>query len=402
MRASKTGVSRRFAVSALFCMLACMQACVLLSCSRGQTDEKRAELAADTAPALFGEPVRLRNDYATAFSADSYRNGCWLLSAGGIRYLVVPASADAQVRQACADGVSPKDIVIIRQPLTAVYVAASASVALWNAAGALDQVCFTSTRKQDWYVPAALQAIEAGQLRYIGKYNAPDYEALLRAGCSLAVESKMVFHAPQVKEKLESIGIPVFIDCSSAEQNPLGRMEWIRVYGILSGHMQQADDFFERQLHELEPVLGKADGPLPKVAFFYINPNGMAVVRRHDDYLSNMIAMAGGAYAFGDLRQAEKKVSASVTISMEQFYAAASDADYFIYNASIDHPLGSVADLVAKNSLFAGCRAVRNGQVWTTNKYLYQAADCLGLLIRDIHTMLDGGESEMVFLEHVE
>ena len=42
-------------------------------------------------------------------------------------------------------------------------------------------------------------------MTYVGKYSAPDYEALLMEECSLAIESTMIYHTPEVKEKLEEL-----------------------------------------------------------------------------------------------------------------------------------------------------------------------------------------------------
>ena len=87
---------------------------------------------------------------------------------------------------------------------------------------------------------------------------------------------------------------------------------------------------------------------------------------------------------------------------MEEFYAVAQDADYLIYNSSIDNPIESVEDLIAKDELFREFKAVKEGNVWCTGKYLYQATDIVGNLITDIHLMLtDGEESQMTFLYHV-
>ena len=72
------------------------------------------------------------------------------------------------------------------------------------------------------------------------------------------------------------------------------------------------------------------------VAFFYINTSGAAVVRNPEDYISNMIELGGARNAFRDLQDDSGKTS--VPITMEQFYDTAEDADYLIYNASIDSP----------------------------------------------------------------
>ena len=87
---------------------------------------------------------------------------------------------------------------------------------------------------------------------------------------------------------------------------------------------------------------------------------------------------------------------------MEEFFASAADADYLIYNSSIDNPVESIEDLLAKSELFADFKAVQEGNVWCTGKYLYQATDIVGNLITDIHLMLtDGKTEEMTFLYKV-
>ena len=87
---------------------------------------------------------------------------------------------------------------------------------------------------------------------------------------------------------------------------------------------------------------------------------------------------------------------------MEEFYTQAIDADYLVYNGTIDDPINSVDELLQKSELFADFKAVKEGNVWCTGKYLYQATDIVGELITDMNLMLTGGdESKMTFLYHV-
>ena len=76
------------------------------------------------------------------------------------------------------------------------------------------------------------------------------------------------------------------------------------------------------------------------------------------------------------------------------------DADYLIYNGTIDGQVKSISDLEAKSNLFSEFKAVKEGNVWYTGKNLYQATDTVGELIMDMHLMLtDGDPKEMTFLE---
>jgi len=311
---------------------------------------------------------------------------------GTDRYLLLPQDCSVPKNL-------PSQVTVIRTPVTNAYLCASSAMALWNRLGSLDSIKFSAIQKKDWYVPEAARAMEEGKILYAGKYNAPDFELLLKENCSLAIESTMIYHTPQIKEKLESLGIPVFVDKSSYEENPLGRMEWIKLYGLMCKKQEQAEDFFQKQVARIETNTTSQKIPPKSVSFFYITSNGMVVIRGSEDYIVKMIEMAGGEYAFKNTR---KSSSPSVTISMEQFYSQCASSDILIYNSSIDNTLHSKADLLSKSPLFADFKAVQNNEVWMTGKYLYQATDRIGDMILDLRAIITGQTEQMSFLERVE
>ena len=160
----------------------------------------------------------------------------------------------------------------------------------------------------------------------------------------------------------------------------------------------QAESFFDDQTKIIEE-LKDFENTEKTVAYFYMNSDGSVVVRKSDDYIPSMIEIAGGRYIFTDLKNPDSNAP-SVKLTMEEFYATAVDADYLIYNGTIDGQVSSIADLESKSDLFAEFKAVKDGNVWYTGKNLYQATDTVGELIGDIHHMLtDGDESQMTFLE---
>ena len=55
-------------------------------------------------------------------------------------------------------------------------------------------------------------------------------------------------------EKLEKLKIPTFIDWSSYENSILGRLEWIKVYGVLTGREDEAGKAFLQQEDMMEKV----------------------------------------------------------------------------------------------------------------------------------------------------
>ena len=324
-----------------------------------------------------------------------YEDGYLLIDVhDSAQYLVIPEEKEAPA------GLDENIVVIPKSP-SDIYLAATSAMALFDSLGCLDSIKMSGTQASGWYIEDAAKAMEEGKMIFAGKYSEPDYEMLVNQGCDLAIESTMIAHTPKVKEMIEMLGIPVFVDRSSYENHPLGRTEWIKLYGALMGKDEEAETFFASQTSVMEE-LRNFQNTGKTVAFFYVSTDGTIVVRRTQDYIPKMIEIAGGKYIFDNLENTENE-SSSVSLTMEEFYATAVNADYLIYNSSIDSEIQSIDELIGKNKLFADFKAVKEGNVWCTGKYLYQATDIVGNLIGDIHLMLtDGEEKDMTFLYKVE
>ena len=330
--------------------------------------------------------------YAKRFTVDTFEGGYRLLClADGNRYLVVPDGIPVP------QGIS-EDIVVLQQPIGDVYLAASDTMCLFDALESLDAITVSGIERDDWSIASAREAMDAGTIVYGGKYRAPDYELLISRGVRLAVESTMINHTPEVREKLMELGIPVLVELSSYESEPLARAEWVRLYGVLLGKEQQATEAFERQVDQVSSLGEESTGKT--VAFFYLNSNGAAVVRRPGDYVTKMIAQAGGTYAFDDL-DAAKAGSSSMTVQMETFYATAKDADVLIYNSSIDGGVTTMDDLLSKNELFADFKAVQTGDVWVTEQDMYQQMLEAGTIISDMHRAFLGQDEGLIYLRRL-
>ena len=287
------------------------------------------------------------------------------------------------------------DIVAIQQPLGNVYLVASDTMCLFDALGVLDRITVSGISKDNWYIPAAKAAMDSGAMVYGGKYNAPDYELLLGKGVKLAIESTMINHTPSVREKLIELGIPVFTEMSSYESEPLGRTEWVKCYGAMLDKEDEANALFDEQVAQVGAVDSAPTGKT--VAFFYINSNGNAVVRKPGDYITKMIEQAGGSYVFDSLEGSDDSMS-SVTLEMEKFYALAKDADVIIYNASIDGSVGGIDELVQKNALLGDFKAVQSGEVWTTEQNMYQQMMQTGRIIADFNTAITDSGAETLYV----
>ncbi len=361
------------------------------SVSGGQTVAEQQE----TKELVYESSMEL--SYAENFSVDYYEGGYKVLTTmDGTKILTVPED------QEIPEGIE-EDTIILREPVSNLYLVSSGVMDMFDKIDAIDTLSFSSQKADGWYIEGAKKAMEEGSLVYAGKYSKPDYELLVSGNCSLAIENTMIQHTPKVIEMLSDFDIPTLIEYSSYENEPLGRMEWVKFFGALTGREEEAEQIFGEQEQIVEKILqenqaDKTGKEQQTVAFFYITSNGLAQVRKSTDYLAKMIEMAGGSYIFDNLTE-ESSSRSTVSMQLEDFYDGAKDADYLIYNSTIDGGVKSIDELIDKFPLLADFRAVQNGHVWCTTNDMYQQSMSIGYMIRDIHSMLIGAdESQMQYL----
>ena len=201
---------------------------VLVSCGSSEETGDRLSEDRDISPEMEYES-RMDLEYAQEFAVDKYSGGYALISiSDGSRFLVVPKDQETPENL-------DEDIIVLKQPVDHIYMVASAVMDMFRAIDAMDAIRLSGTDTDGWYIEEAKAAMEAGRILYAGKYSMPDYELILSEGCRLAIENMMITHTPEVQEKLEGFDIPVLIDRSSYESHPLGRMEWVKLYGVLMG-----------------------------------------------------------------------------------------------------------------------------------------------------------------------
>ena len=174
-------------------------------------------------PLVYDHSMEL--SYAENFAVDYYEGGYKLLTTrlNGDRILIealVSPSAEGE----------PGKLIVLQEPVKNLYLVASSVMDMFAQLDSMDAISMCGLKEEDWYIPAAKQAMKDGTLLYAGKYSQPDYELLLSQNCSMAIENSMIYHTPEVMEKLDEFGIPTLVEYSSYEEHPLGRVEtdWCR------------------------------------------------------------------------------------------------------------------------------------------------------------------------------
>ena len=311
------------------------------------------------------------------------------------------------------------EAVILRKPLDKTYLVSTSVMDFIQELDTMENIRLSGLESDEWYISEAADAMEKGEILYAGKYRAPDYELILSEGCNLAIENTMIYHNPEVKEKLEDLGIPVLVEMSSYESHPLGRLEWIKLYGILYDKEEEAETYYNEQLAAVEPILKKDETDLQdpqtsqnpqnlqnlKVVFFYVTASGAVNVRVPGDYITEMIELSGGDYIFSGEAVSDsdnETMKSSVNVQAEDFYVAAKDADIIIYNSTIGGELKSLNDFTEKNELFKDFKAVKEGNVYSTEADFFQKTTGMGDFIEDLNTVFTGGDDPLTYLNKLD
>jgi len=336
------------------------------------------------------------NFYAKEFEIVRYKEGYRQINIGDQEILVVPEEKPVPEDV-------PEEAVILKQPVGKIYMASSSAMSFFVSLEQLSRVEFTSTKASDWSDETVRNLVKDDTITYVGKYNTPDYEWLLTEGAGLAIENTMVLHSPETKEKLEQLGIPVIIERSSYEESPMGRMEWVKVYGCILGCEEQADEWFKARDTEFKALTENRTSTGKKVAYFSFSPNGYVNVQKPKGYFAEMIRLAGGEYVFtAENLSADENDSSNAKISREDFYNISKDADILIYNGAITGSMDSVSEMLEQEPLMKDFKAVKSGQVYTTKDNLFQEPTKVTELLGELVDIICEKRTEEKFIINIE
>lgn len=318
--------------------------------------------------------------YATEFTLTNYK--------GGYKKFTVAYHADKEFLIVPEGKKVPEDladnVVVLQQPINKITMNSTGMVSLIDAIGGLDHIATVGTDIKGWYLDNVIAKMEAGDIKYSGNYKEPDFEMLAAEGIQLEIDTTMAAGNPDVLAKYDELGIPYFIESSSKEGTPLGRVEWVKLFGALMGMENEANTYFEEQVKKVDGVTA-ADKTDKTVAMFYISSGSDKVYARNGgDYMAAMIGMAGGNYIMADV---EPEKTGNTAATFEDIYSRCIDADYIFY-VNFALKFDSVEDLVAYNPLFGDFKAVKEGNVYITAPDFTQSTAAIAGIIEDMHAVL--------------
>ena len=261
------------------------------------------------------------------------------------------------------DAVVPEDInpaSVIRIPVRKMICMSVTHIAMLSALDATD-VLVGMSGSDLVYDSLVLDGISLGKIKDVGYEANLNYELIV----SLRPDILMVYGvtAPSAgsMERLARAGVRVVYNADYLEEYPLGRSEWIRFFGLLTGREKIADSIFSAvsdNYHEIESMVSSSSADQPDLLLgspwedvWYVSPS--------NSYIGRLVEDAGGNYIFRDLTGPN-----SVPYSVEAVYRRATEADIWLNPGSAT----SLAEIAASDHRLTQLPVFIQGKVWNNTK----------------------------------
>lgn len=270
------------------------------------------------------------------------------------RYILVPE--EAQV---------PADIpqgTLIRTPIDKIIVYSSVHASILDALGATGRI--SGVCEPEYMTSRTiLEGIEKGRIIDCGSSMSPSIERIAQAGGRIIIASPFENSGYGTAGKL---GIPIVEAADYMERTPLGRTEWVKLFGALLGCPEKADSLFNAAASDYNAIKSKVINHLRDSA---LRPTLIAErkygaswdVPGGASYMARIYRDAGADYIFGD-----NTSESNINMSFENVLSKGIDADLWVLKYWSPEPM-TYTSLEAEYSQYSKFRAFREHRVYGCN-----------------------------------
>ena len=275
------------------------------------------------------------------------------------RYILVPA--DSALPAGLPEG------TLIRTPVDHIIVYSSVHASIIDmlgGSGRISGVC----EPEYMTCEAIREGIAAGTIIDCGNSVSPNIERIADAGGKVIIASPFANSGYGAAGKL---GIPIVEAADYMENLPLGRTEWVRLFGALLGCRERADSLFHEAESEYNEVKDKVMQHIQDCGGDSHRPT-LLVERKYGaswdvpggaSYMVRIYEDAGADYIFGD-----NSSTANINMSFENVLKEGMDADIWVLKYWSEEPM-SYASLQAEYHLYSRFKAFREKRIFGCNTF---------------------------------
>ena len=221
----------------------------------------------------------------------------------------------------------------IEGEVTSVVTLASSHAGHFANLDAVDVVKGCSIKPESCYVNSLKTALENGSAVYVGTSSSLDQELIASLAPQVIFVGGMSSDV-EVAQKLEESGLLCVYFGDFAEEDYMGRAQWIELIGAFVNKDQQARDFIRENKAQVDEVLAKVQSAEEHPSVLWYTHSSSAPhfnVRTDADYVNSIVSAAGGRLLFPQSAQDN-----SIKLSNEDFLLLMNEADKIVMGVSLN------------------------------------------------------------------
>lgn len=247
---------------------------------------------------------------------------------------------------------------VVRTPVENIIMYTTIHVSIWEEMGALEDII--GICEPEYLTSANARSLIAdGKISDCGKAASPNVEKIIDIGGEIIVASPFEHSGYGQAEKL---GIPIFESADYMENHPLGRVEWLKVFGLLSGRKEVADSLFNETCSRYNALKEVASKVEKRPRLLSERKYGSTwFIAGGASYMAKMYEDAGADYIFSS-----NGSTGSVPFSFENIYDAGWDADIWMFKYGMDRAM-TYDDLRSEYKPYEDFAPFKNRRIFTCN-----------------------------------
>lgn len=247
----------------------------------------------------------------------------------------------------------------IEVPVERIACLSSTHVGMLLALGGSDRIVAFS-KKEYLYDRKLRDRMEKGKVEAVGMQRSLDKERLVALEADILLHDGMGTESSSSGRILRNSGISEMALSAWREEHPLGRAEWLRLFGILIGKEEKADSIFRKRARAYDSIASVAAERKERPKVLTNAPHkGTWHVPGGESYKGQTIEDAGGRNPWK-----KEKATGGVPKSLEEVIAKAEDADVWIEPGRAK----SLQGLISRDERMKGFEALKEGKVYNNDR----------------------------------
>ncbi|MFC2096290.1 ABC transporter substrate-binding protein [Bacteroidota bacterium] len=256
------------------------------------------------------------------------------------------------------------DVHIIKTPIKKVICLSTTHVAFLDVLNETNSIVALSGTK---YVNnlRIREKIENKEILDVGYDNSLNYELIASLEPDLVITYGIGGQVASYNQKLNDLGIQTIIIAEYLENDPLGKLEWIKLLSAFFEKEALAFDYFKKVEEEYIELLDLTKEVESKPRVLLGLPwKGTWYVPGGKSFLAKMIKDAGGEYIWKENDSRE-----SLPFDIESIFVNASDANVWINTGTVNNKI----DILKTDERFINFEPYNKGQIFNNNLRMSQS-----------------------------